>query len=162
MKHYSMNSICYIIIFRYIFKNSFFSKHKIKKVLGGCECGISKEVEYRGGGAFRYYELESYEEALRGCEYVLDNEGMIDYRKSKKLIKSLNKGERIYLDMQEPSRKNYDIFQTIANTMGWDIKRLFLDEKNIPSCEFSNGEVINLQEIDLAKYPKLKNLIWWR
>ena len=135
---------------------------RIKKVLGGFECGISKEVEYRGGGAFRYYELESYEEALRGCEYVLDNEGMIDYRKSKKLIKSLNKGERIYLDMQEPSRKNYDIFQTIANTMGWDIKRLFLDEKNIPSCEFSNGEVINLQEIDLAKYPKLKNLIWWK
>lgn len=135
---------------------------RIKKVLGGFECGISKEVEYRGGGAFRYYELESYEEALRGCEYVLDNEGMIDYRKSKKLIKSLNKGERICLDMQEPSRKDYDIFQTIANIMGWDIKRLFLDKKNIPSCEFSNGEVINLQEIDLAKYPKLKNLIWWK
>lgn len=135
---------------------------RMKKVLGGFKCGISKEVEYKGGGAFRYYELESYEEALRGCEYVLDNENMIDYKKSRKLIKSLNKGERIYLDMQEPSRKNYDIFQTIANTMGWDIKRLFLDEKNIPSCEFSNGEVINLQEIDLAKYPKLKNLIWWR
>ncbi len=135
---------------------------RMKKVLGGFKCGISKEVEYKGGGAFRYYELESYEEALRGCEYVLDNENMIDYKKSRKLIKSLNKGERIYLDMQEPSRKNYDIFQTIANTMGWDIKRLFLDEKNIPSCEFSNGEVINLQEIDLAKYPKLKNLIWWK
>lgn len=135
---------------------------RMKKVLGGFECGISKEVEYKGGGAFRYYELESYEEALRGCEYVLDEKSLIDYKKSRKLIKSLNKGEKIYLDMQEPSRKDYDIFQTIANTMGWSIKRLFLDEKNISTCEFSNGEIINLQEIDLAKYPKLKKLIWWR
>lgn len=135
---------------------------RMKKVIAGFQSGISKEVEYRGGGAFRYYELESYEEALRSCEYILDDERMIDYKKSRKLIKSLNKGERICLDMQEPSRKDYDIFQTIANTMGWDIKRLFLNEKNIPSCEFSNGEVINLQEIDLAKYPKLKNLIWWK
>ena len=90
------------------------------------------------------------------------DERMIDYKKSRKLIKSLNKGERICLDMQEPSRKDYDIFQTIANTMGWGIKRLFLNEKNIPSCKFSSGEIINLQEIDLAKYPKLKNLIWWK
>lgn len=135
---------------------------RMKKVIAGFQSGISKEVEYKGGGAFRYYELESYEEALRSCEYVLDDERMIDYKKSRKLIKSLNKGERIYLDMQEPSRKDYDIFQTIANIMGWGIKCLFLDKKNIPSCEFSSGEIINLQEIDLAKYPKFKNLIWWK
>lgn len=135
---------------------------RVKKAIGGFECGISKEVEYKGGGAFRYYELESYEEALRECEYTLDENNLIDYRKSRKLIKALNKGERICLDMQEPSRKDYDIFQTIANTMGWSIKRIFLDEKNIPTCKFSSGEIISLQEIDLAKYPKLKNLIWWR
>ena len=90
---------------------------RLKKVIAGFQSGISKETEYKGGGAFRYYELESYEEALANCEYVLkigndkkinsipynindyynENidfyEGIIDYRKSRKLIKKLNKSE---------------------------------------------------------------------
>ena len=39
--------------------------------------------------AFSYYELESYEEALKACEYVLDStsNAIFDYKKSRKLIK---------------------------------------------------------------------------
>ncbi|MCL9822693.1 site-specific DNA-methyltransferase [Helicobacter sp. 16470-15] len=43
---------------------------RMKKVIGGFASGISKEVEFKGGGAFRYYELESYEESLENCEYI--------------------------------------------------------------------------------------------
>ncbi|WP_334090160.1 site-specific DNA-methyltransferase [Helicobacter typhlonius] len=160
--------------------------------------------------AFRYYELESYEEALSHCEYVLkdsqaslrgskadeaihntrlsgnskiidcheanasrnDNEiykgkdyakaeSILDYRKSRKLIDKLNKGESVCLDMHTEYREEFDIFHTMANLMGWKIKQLFLDSKGIESCEFDNGEILNLDSIDLAKYPKLKNLIWW-
>lgn len=160
--------------------------------------------------AFRYYELESYEEALSHCEYVLkdsqaslrgskadeaihntrlsgnskiidcheanasrnDNEiykgkdyakaeAILDYRKSRKLIDKLSKGESVCLDMHTEYREEFDIFHTMANLMGWKIKRLFLDSKGIESCEFDNGEILNLDSIDLAKYPKLKNLIWW-
>ena len=211
--------------------------------------------------AFRYYELESYEEALANCEYVLNssvvchtersevsqkynnrdsslsakaqndkdidchesaiedsrNDGIIspslaesdigggyhiiDYRKSRKLIKELNKecDKPITLNMSG-YRAEFDIFQSIANLMGWKIKRLFLDKSTHPlapsaqgggrkdknsasegeekasiskgksanaesvgieSCEYHNGEILNLESIDLAKYPKLKNLIWW-
>ncbi len=69
--------------------------------------------------AFRYYELESYEEALSHCEYVLEckepqkvenknnykgkdyakAESILDYRKSRKLIDKLHKGESVCLDM---------------------------------------------------------------
>lgn len=145
---------------------------RLKKVIAGFASGISKETEYKGGGAFRYYELESYEEALANCEYVLDSpsfaEGdkggecsIIDYRKSRKLIKELNKecDKPITLNMSG-YRAEFDIFQTIANLMGWKIKRLFLD-KTIESCEYSNGEVLNAQNLDIAKYPKLKTLIFW-
>lgn len=171
--------------------------------------------------AFRYYELESYEEALSHCEYMLkdsqaslrgskadeasvanvtdpylqihntrllgnskiidcheanasrnDNEiykgkdyakakTILDYRKSRKLIDKLSKGESVCLDMHTEYRQDFDIFHTMANLMGWKIKRLFLDSKGIESCEFDNGEILNLDSIDLAKYPKLKNLIWW-
>lgn len=199
---------------------------RLKKVIAGFQSGISKECNYQGGGAFRYYELESYEEALKECEYVLidskytkpfschteapstchtealaevsknieskrdisaspqyDKEAqctatykdsqsiypakdyqkaqkIIDYRKSRKLIKKLNKGETITLDMSG-YRKEFDLFHTLANLQGPKIKRLFLDSKGIESCEFDNGEILNLESIDLAKYPKLKNLIWW-
>ena len=181
---------------------------RLKKVIAGFASGISKEVEYKGGGAFRYYELESYEEALANCEYVLNSPSLaegdigggypiIDYRKSRKLIKQLNKenDKPITLNMSG-YRAEFDIFQSIANLMGWKIKRLFLDKSTHPlapsareggqkeetsanatknltkqanngesvgieSCEYHNGEILNLESIDIAKYPKLKNLIWW-
>lgn len=137
--------------------------------------------------AFRYYELESYEEALKECEYVLadfqcerktskiaDNnieaiypakdyqkaQKIIDYRKSRKLIKKLNKGETITLDMSG-YRKEFDLFHTLANLQGLKIKRLFLDSKGIETCEFDNGDIVSLDQIDLHTYPKLKNLLWW-
>src|SRR5690606_4047496 len=37
---------------------------RFKKILCGCEHGISKEVEFKGGGFFKYYELEQYEDVL--------------------------------------------------------------------------------------------------
>lgn len=161
---------------------------RLKKVIAGFQSGISKETEYKGGGAFRYYELESYEEALANCEYVLkigndkkinsipynindyynENidfyEGIIDYRKSRKLIKKLNKAENkpITINMSAEYREGFDIFQTIANLMNLKIKRLFLDKNGFESCEYDNGEILNIENIDLYKYPKLKSLIWWR
>lgn len=161
---------------------------RLKKVIAGFQSGISKETEYKGGGAFRYYELESYEEALANCEYVLkigndkkinsipynindyynENidfyEGIIDYRKSRKLIKKLNKAENepITINMSAEYREEFDIFQTIANLMNLKIKRLFLDKNGVESCEYDNGEILNIENVDLYKYPKLKSLIWWR
>ena len=104
---------------------------RMKKVISGFASGISKEVEFKGGGAFRYYELEGYEESLENCEYILSSDNaevlsmnfegcqgggegslldandqtdnadsfkicdktthLIDYRKSRKLIKGLKK-----------------------------------------------------------------------
>lgn len=133
---------------------------RMKKVLNGFVCGISKEVEFKGGGAFRYYELESYEESLENCEYKLDENSLIDYRKSRKFIKALKKGENICLDMKAYD-KELDIFLTMSNLLGLKIKNIFIDNNGIKSCKFENDEIINLENIDLIKYPKLKNLIWW-
>lgn len=133
---------------------------RMKKVIGGFVSGISKEVEFKGGGAFRYYELESYEESLEQCEYVLDKDSIIDYRKSRKLIKALNKDEAINLDMSG-YRENFDILHTMANVLGLKIQRLFLDSKGIECAEFDNGDIVSSDNVDLCKYPKLTKLIWW-
>lgn len=121
---------------------------------------FSKMINFKGGGAFRYYELESYEESLENCEYKLDENSLIDYRKSRKLIKALKKGENICFDMKAYD-KEFDIFLTMSNLLGLKIKNIFIDENGIKSCKFENDEIINLENIDLIKYPKLKNLIWW-
>lgn len=133
---------------------------RMKKVISGFVSGISKEVEFKGGGAFRYYELESYEESLEQCEYVLDKDSIIDYRKSRKLIKALNKGEAISLDMNG-YREGFDILHTMANVLGLKIQRLFLDSKGIECVEFDNGDIASSDSVDLCKYPKLTKLIWW-
>ncbi|EDO8359858.1 site-specific DNA-methyltransferase [Campylobacter jejuni] len=133
---------------------------RMKKVLNGFVCGISKEAEFKGGDAFRYYELESYEESLENCEYKLDENSLIDYRKSRKLIKALKKGENICLDINAYD-KEFDIFLTMSNLLGLQIKNIFIDDNGIKSCKFENGDTVNLENIDLIKYPKLKNLIWW-
>lgn len=133
---------------------------RMKKVVAGFQSGISKEAEFKGGGAFRYYELESYEESLEQCEYVLDKDSIIDYRKSRKLIKALNKDEAINLDMSG-YRENFDILHTMANVLGLKIQRLFLDSKGIECVEFDNGGIVSSDNVDLCKYPKLMNLIWW-
>ncbi|EAK2628419.1 site-specific DNA-methyltransferase [Campylobacter coli] len=133
---------------------------RMKKVLNGFICGISKEVEFKGGGAFRYYELESYEESLENCEYKLDENSLIDYKQSRKLIKALKKGENICLDTNAYD-KEFDIFLTMSNLLGLQIKNIFIDNNGIKSCKFENDEIVNLENINLIKYPKLKNLIWW-
>ena len=46
---------------------------RMKEILAGQgnhePCGISKDINWQGGGFFKYYELEQYEEALANCKY---------------------------------------------------------------------------------------------
>lgn len=80
------------------------------------------------------------------------------------MIKKLNKAENkpITINMRAEYREEFDIFQTIANIMNLKIKRLFLDKNGVESCEYDNGEILNIENVDLYRYPKLKSLIWWR
>ncbi|TLD98226.1 site-specific DNA-methyltransferase, partial [Helicobacter muridarum] len=117
---------------------------------------VSQQGNKRDISASPQYDNEIY----KGKDYA-KAKTILDYRKSRKLIDKLSKGESVCLDMCTEYREEFDIFHTMANLMGWKIKRLFLDSKGIESCEFDNGEILNLDSIDLAKYPKLKNLIFW-
>lgn len=132
---------------------------RLKKVLAGVQSGISKDADYHGGGAFRYFELESYEEALNECEYALDESGVIDYRKSRKLIKELNKGEKVCLDM-DGYRGEFDIFLSYSNLTGTKIKRIYANN-GVECAEFEDGEIMQKDDIDMAKFPKIRDLIWW-
>jgi len=146
---------------------------RMKKVLAYDKSGISKEVkDYQGGGFFKYYELEQYEDALRNCKYedgdlftrpnaspyqeyvFMKDEKMlkaleIDYKNNKVKV-DLNK---LYPDPSAPLGTSIDIAETLSNLTGKWIKKISDGE-----VEFEDGTKVNIKDLD---YKLIKSLIWW-
>ena len=55
---------------------------RMKKVLSGDEGGISNTIDWKGGGFFKYYELEQYEDILRKSVYRDDEHLIYNQNKS--------------------------------------------------------------------------------
>jgi len=138
---------------------------RMKKVLAYDKSGISKEVkEYQGGGFFKYYELEQYEETLANCKY--DNSDLFNspsktpyqeyvFMKDEKMLKALEidyKKEKVKVDLSK-LYPNIDIAETLSNLTGKWIKKVSDGE-----VEFEDGTKINTRDLD---YKLIKPLIWW-
>ena len=134
---------------------------RLKIVLSGDQSGISKANNWQGGGFFKYYELEQYEDALKKAIYnptekELEN---IDFSLSEKQAKvaldiDLKKEkanfvfEKLYPDV--------DIPETISNLFGKKIKKIFKNK-----VVFEDGSEAELNNLDFEKYESLKKLIYW-
>ena len=138
---------------------------RMKKVLAYDKSGISKEVkDYRGGGFFKYYELEQYEDTLRKVKYkdstIFEVPQQSPYSqyvfmKDKKLLNALEidyKKDKVKVDLSK-LYSSIDIAETLSNLRGKYIKRITADE-----VELEDGEKINLKDLD---YKLIKPLIWW-
>ena len=127
-------------------------------------CGISKEVNWQGGGFFKYYKLEQYDQSLKNTTYsdgdIFSMPGESPYSsyvfmKDQKMLQTLEvnyKKNKVDVDLNKiyPA---IDIAETLSNLSGKWIKKI-----NQDSVEFDDGEVINLKDID---YRLIKSLIWW-
>ena len=138
---------------------------RMKKVLAYDKSGISKEVkDYQGGGFFKYYELEQYEETLANCKYeesdLFNSPSKTPYQeyvfmKDEKMLKALEidyEKEKVKVDLTK-LYPNIDIAETLSNFTGKWIKAIKDDE-----VEFTDGSKINTKELD---YKLIKPLIWW-
>ena len=138
---------------------------RMKKVFAYDKSGISKEVkEYQGGGFFKYYELEQYDEALGNCKYedgdLFNSPSQIQYQeyvfmKDEKMLKALEidyEKEKVNVDLSK-LYKNIDIAETLSNLSGKWIKKITDNE-----LEFEDGTKINIKDLD---YKLIKPLIWW-
>ena len=146
---------------------------RMKRVLAYDKSGISKEVkEYQGGGFFKYYELEQYEEALANCKYedgdLFTRPGQSPYQeyvfmKDEKMLKSLEidyEIEKVKVDLSKlypnpsaPLGTSIDIAETLSNLTGKWIKKISDGE-----VEFEDGTKVNTKDLD---YKLIKPLIWW-
>ncbi len=138
---------------------------RMKKVLAYDKSGISKDVkEYQGGGFFKYYELEQYEETLANCKYedgdLFNSPSKTPYQeyvfmKDEKMLKALEidyeKG-KVKVDLTK-LYPNIDIAETLSNLIGKWIKKISDNE-----VEFEDGTKIDTKNLD---YKLIKPLIWW-
>jgi adenine specific DNA methylase Mod len=135
---------------------------RMKKVLMYDSTGISKEIEeYKGGGFFKYYELEQYEDALKKAVYNPTSKELenIDFSLSEKQAKVA-----LDIDLKKETAKfvfeklypDVDIPETISNLFGKKIKKISKD-----SVIFEDDMEIDLNNLDFEKYEPLKKLIYW-
>lgn len=125
---------------------------------------LSKDINYHGGGFFKYYSLEQYEETLANCKYE-DGDLFIRpsaspyqeyvFMKDEKMLRALeidyeNNKVKVDLDKLYP---NIDIAETLSNLIGKWIKKIKDGE-----VEFEDGTKINTKDLD---YKLIKPLIWW-
>ena len=141
---------------------------RMKEVLAGKgnhePYGISKEVNWQGGGFFKYYKLEQYEEALKNTKYsdgdIFTMPGETPYSsyvfmKDEKMLSALEidyKNNKVKVDLSK-LHSGIDLAETLSNLSGKWIKKIKQD-----SVKFEDGEVMNLKDID---YRLIKPLIWW-
>jgi len=141
---------------------------RMKQVLSGSgknePTGISRDVNWQGGGFFKYYELEQYEEALANCKYeesnLFNSPSKTPYQeyvfmKDEKMLKALeidyaNNKVKVGLNKLYP---DIDIAETLSNLTGKWIKKI-----NDNEVEFEDGTKINTKDLD---YKLIKPLVWW-
>ena len=125
---------------------------------------LSKDVNWNGGGFFKYYELEQYEDALKNCKYgagdlfsKASDKAYQDYvfMKDEKMLSALEidyKNKKVKVDLNK-LYPDIDIAETLSNLTGKWIKAIKDGE-----VEFTDGSKVNTKELD---YKLIKPLIWW-
>lgn len=135
---------------------------RMKWTLAGNNVGISEEdqINWQGGGFFKYYELEQYEEALARSVYQEHDKDMTSYT----FAADQKQLEAIALDYEKEKahihfKKLYedvDIAETLSNLTGKKIRKL-----NATRVIFEDGQEVIFDEMAFGDYPWIKPLIWW-
>lgn len=131
---------------------------RLKKVLLGDEkTKISQKAEYQGGGFFKYYELEQYEDVLKRAKYQSTDKNSVNilYNSEKLLdaVKVQGDTVMVVLDQLYP---NVDISETISNITGKKV--CHLDGERIT---FDDGSQIEFNNMSWEDHKYLRPLIWW-
>ena len=110
---------------------------RLKKVIKGEQGGISKDVNWRGGGSFIYKEIKEWNE-----EY------MSEIQKADTVHKLLN----VYERMKKEAFFRYDV--DLSKFAEKEFEKLSLKEQKQVLCECldKNHLYVNLSEIDDAIY----------
>ncbi len=155
---------------------------RLKLVLAGDQSGISKNNNWQGGGFFKYYELEQYEDVLKRANYSPTEKELqkIDFNfstlengakaeRKKQIEDSFSLSEKLAdkgleVDLKKEKARfvfeklypDVDIAETISNLFGKKIKKIGKDK-----VIFEDDSEVDLNNLDFTRYASLKKLIYW-
>jgi hypothetical protein len=133
-------------------------------VFGDLRPFLSRDINWKGGGFFKYYEFEQYEDTLRRVKYedstffenpYEDPYNQYVFMRDTKMLETLEidyKNGKVKVDLAK-LYPNIDVAETLSNLLGKWIKKITPEY-----VEFEDGEKINTKELD---YKLIKPLIWW-
>ena len=134
---------------------------RLKRTVIGQKGTVSENNKYTGGGFFKYYELEQFEDALRLAKYNPKDDDLanVNFQKDEKLLDAVeidreNENVKIHFETLYP---DVDIAETLSNLLGKKIKKL-----NKERVIFEDDMEIIFDEMTYEKYPWVKPLIWWK
>lgn len=141
-------------------------------------CGISRTIDYGGGGFFKYYQLEQYEDTLRSMKYSEDAATIFDekspfanymFQADSKLsdvldvqLHSTEEDSIVNLDFDK-LYPNIDFAETISLLKGKPIKKITAEgvllegEEKIIRTDYKN--MTPIEKVEFVKM--LKPLLWW-
>ena len=125
---------------------------------------LSRKINWQGGGFFKYYELEQYEETLERCKYddgdiikhinksIYEQYVFLSDDKMLAAIEPDYKNNRVQVDLSK-LYDGIDIPETLSNLTGKWIKTITKDK-----VTFVDDSQIDTANLD---YRTIKPLIWW-
>ena len=146
---------------------------RMKKVLFGRKFGISEKVAYKGGGVFKYYSMEQYEDTLSVSAYSGGRQLDLDSTKSpfeqyvffgdEKLTHTVTalKNKKLKINLKE-LYPDIDIAESISNIIGKPIQHRTADE-----VTFTDGSTEKINPKTMTEEEKLhfvgiiKPYLWW-
>jgi adenine specific DNA methylase Mod len=142
-------------------KNVLFGDKNFQAVDKERRSHLSKDIDWNGGGFFKYYEFEQYEDALKRAVYNPTEKELqkIDFSLSEKQAK-----DGLEIDLKREKARfvfeklypDVDIAETISNLFGKKIKKISKDK-----VIFEDESEVDLNNLDFEKYKSLKELIYW-
>ena len=148
---------------------------RMKKVLAGFQSGISgdESVDYNGGGAFKYYALEQYEESLANMRYDNEEPALSEppymFLRDEKMAWRTEVGEKSLNILLDELHPDIDLAETLSHARGLPIKSRTADavvlgerpedwEKETYRIDWKR----KMSSKDRAKLLKvLRPYLWW-
>lgn len=149
---------------------------RLKKALGGHVSGNGNgKADYKGGGAFKYYSLEQYEETLKNSRYKGGRQIELDSSKTPfeqyvffedDKLAHVGKADPDSGGKLEINLKNLyadvDIAESLANILGKQIRRRTADGVTFADGTTEMTEPLKMSEEEKLRFISLiKPYLWW-
>jgi hypothetical protein len=148
---------------------------RMKTVLSGdYRTKLSEDLNWEGGGFFKYYTLEQYEDTLRNMHYSESDSNVFDsdriystyqFYSDKKYVDSIKVTDTDIVVDLEMLYPNIDFPETISNLLGLRIKSINEEGFILTDGENDFGYKNDIRKMSMKEKLELlrilKPLIWW-